>query len=204
MSRERHLLWAIAGVCALLVAIMVAVSPSGPGAEGSAPPATANADGPITSLPVAGPDLPGGSSPTDIDLKYLAPWQVQVPPDVIRLRLDSAEAGTGCERLVALTSLPDLNQLPDQTPAEVEEYFTRWLALAAATLPSTDQPLTDSLSRAQASMTALQRLVDDAGGRFSEEIAAQFFNADPGLGDLVRFYTEVAGQCDPPADFTGG
>lgn len=204
MPRERHLLWVIAGISVLLVAVMVVRSPSGPDAEGSGPPRTASENGPITSLISAGPDLPGGASSGDVDLKDLAPWQVQVPPEVIRSRLDQADAATGCTRLVALTSLPDLNALPDQSVDEVNEYFTRWLAVAAATLPSTDEPVAALLTQAQESMTALKRLVDEAGGEFNEDIATQFFQADPGLGDLIRFYTAVAESCDPPGDFTGG
>ena len=64
--------------------------------------------------------------------------------------------------------------------------------------------LTGLLEDASASMTALEGLVDDAGGRFSEEIAAQFFEAEPGLVDLIRFYTAVSAQCEAPGDFAGG
>ena len=170
----------------------------------TAPPVTASEDGPITSLLGAGPALPGGASPVDVDLKDLAPWQVQVPPDVIRSRLDRAEEGDGCTRLVALSSLPDLNELPNQSVDDVDEYFTRWLAVASDTVPTTEEPMTGLLEDASASMTALEGLVDDAGGRFSEEIAAQFFEAEPGLVDLIRFYTAVSAQCEAPGDFAGG
>lgn len=139
----------------------------------------------------------GGEAPSVHDV---APWQTGLTPEVVRRRFDAAEASDDrCVRLVALSSIPDLNVLPAQPAADVTEYFSRWERLAETTQPQTDGDLAATLLEARSGHSGLKATVDKHGGTFSEAAIDELLGGSlTDLEKVLALFVAVANECPAP------
>ncbi|MEZ5380252.1 MAG: hypothetical protein R2754_00495 [Microthrixaceae bacterium] len=143
----------------------------------------------------------GGAAAGQPSVSDLATWQTDLPPSTVRDRFDAAEASNDrCVRLIALTSLPDLNDLPAQSKAEINEYFTRWQRLADLTQPQTNGLTAARLIEARNALKNIENTVNQNGGTFNEAAVDELLGGSSNdLETLLGFFTTVADECPGPA-----
>ena len=169
---------------------------------------TAGAPDPGTDAP-ADPSAPPSSkagaptvtvAPGSVSINQAASWQGGLQADTVRSRFDAADASDDlCTRLVALTSLPDINSLPQYSKDDLAEYFARWQALAARTAPQTEGTMAQRLQAAQEALLTVQQIVNESGGTFNEAAVDQILGADGSeLTQLLALFVLVADECPAP------
>lgn len=139
-------------------------------------------------------------APGSVSINQAASWQGGLQADTVRSRFDAADASDDlCTRLVALTSLPDINSLPQYSKDDLAEYFARWQALADRTAPQTEGTMTDRLQAARAALLTVEQAVNESGGTFNEAAVDQILGADGSeLTQLLALFVLVADECPAP------
>ncbi len=225
MSKETRLIAAVAVIVVAIIGALlifggddegaVEVEASATSAVDAVPltsPSTTATPSPSTSAASATgvdgdtspPTTTGGPVPTmapgTVSIQSVADWQGDVPADTVRSRFDDAESSSDvCTRLAALTSLPNLNSLSETSAPDLNEFFTRWQALADETVPMIDAPESQRLRAARSAMLTIEQIVNESGGTFNKAAVDQILGDDGSeLTQLLALFVLVADQCPAP------